>query len=93
VQGYLRGSSERLFYAVMRGGSTSLQSAIDEVLGEIEWRKHAEGMKVEGERYRSLSEVEKEIERLGENMGWTVERARSLYRTNPGAAKFLAHAY
>jgi predicted DNA-binding protein (UPF0251 family) len=66
---------------------------LDEVLGEIEWRKHAEGMKVEGERYRSLSEVEKEIERLAENMGWTVERARSLYRTNPGAAKFLAHAY
>src|SRR5215217_869646 len=28
VQGYLRVSSERLFYAVMRGGSTSLQSAV-----------------------------------------------------------------
>ncbi len=66
---------------------------LDKVLGEIEWREHAEGMKAEGERYRSLSEIEKEIERLAENMGWTVERARSLYRTNPGAAKFLAHVY
>ena len=31
MQGYLRGSSERLFYADMRGGSTSLQSAVDDM--------------------------------------------------------------
>src|SRR5215208_3056019 len=28
TQGYLRGSLEQLFYAVMRGGATSLQSAV-----------------------------------------------------------------
>jgi predicted RNase H-like HicB family nuclease len=69
------------------------RALLDEVLGEIEWREHAEGMKAEGERYRSLSEEGKEIERLAENLGWTVKRARLLYQTNPGAAKFLAHAY
>jgi hypothetical protein len=66
---------------------------LNEGLPETSWPKYAEQMRVEGERYRSLSEEEKDIERLAENMGWTVERARSLYRTNPGAAKFLAHVY
>src|SRR3712207_3028606 len=34
AQGYLRVSSERLFYAFMRGGSTSLQSAVSDFLME-----------------------------------------------------------
>jgi hypothetical protein len=58
---------------------------------EIGWQKHAEDMKTDADRYGSLSKEEKEIEALVENTGWTVERARWLYETHPGAAKFLAH--
>jgi hypothetical protein len=66
------------------------QRHLNEGLPETSWPKYAEQMKVERDRYRSLSEEEKDIERLAENMDWTVERARWLYETNPGAAKFLA---
>jgi hypothetical protein len=63
---------------------------LDNVLPGIGWRKHAEDMKADADRYKSLSDEEKEIEALVEVTGWTVERARWLYETNPGAAKFLA---
>jgi hypothetical protein len=63
---------------------------LDTVLPGIGWRKHAEDMKADAERYRDLSDEEKEIEALVENTGWSVERARWLYKTDPGAAKFLA---
>jgi hypothetical protein len=66
------------------------QRLLNEGLPETSWPKYAEQMKVEAERYRSLSKEEKDIVRLAENMDWTVERARWLYETNPGAAKFLA---
>jgi hypothetical protein len=66
------------------------QRLLNEGLPETSWPKYAEQLKVEGERYRSLSTEEKDIERLAENMDWTVEHARWLYETNPGAAKFLA---
>jgi hypothetical protein len=63
---------------------------LDNVLPGIGWRKHAEDMKTDADRYRSLSDEEKEIEALVESTGWTIERARWLYETHPGAAKFLA---
>lgn len=63
---------------------------LDNVLPGIGWRKHAEDMKTDAKRYKSLSDEEKEIEALVEVTGWTVEGARWLYETNPGAAKFLA---
>jgi hypothetical protein len=63
---------------------------LDTVLPGIGWRKHAEDMKTDADRYRSLSDEEKEIEALVESTGWTIERARWLYETHPGAAKFLA---
>jgi hypothetical protein len=63
---------------------------LDNVLPGIGWRKHAKDMKTDADRYRDLSDEEKEIEALVENKGWTVERARWLYETHPGAAKFLA---
>jgi len=63
---------------------------LDRVLGERGWQRKVEEMKAEAECYRSLSEEEKEIEALAETMGWTIEDARSLYRTNPEMARFLA---
>jgi hypothetical protein len=63
---------------------------LDNVLPGIGWQKHAEDMKTDADRYRDLSDEDKEIERLAENMNWTVERARRLYKTDPSAAKFLA---
>jgi hypothetical protein len=66
------------------------QLLLDKILsGEGGWRKRAREMKAEAERYRSLSEEGKEIETLAESMGWTVDRARSLYQTNPEMARFL----
>jgi hypothetical protein len=47
-------------------------------------------MKADADRYKALSKVEKDIERLAENMDWPVERARWLYETDPAAAKFLS---
>jgi hypothetical protein len=66
------------------------QRLLNEGLPETSWPKYAEQMKVEAERYSSLSTEEKDIERLAENMDWPVERARWLYDTDPAAAKFLA---
>ena len=66
------------------------QRLLNEGLPETSWPKYAEQMKVETERYKSLSNEEKDIERLAENMDWPVERARWLYETDPAAAKFLA---
>lgn len=47
-------------------------------------------MKAEASRYQALSEEEKEIEDLAEKRNWSAERARSLFRKNPGLARFLA---
>ena len=66
------------------------QRLLNEGLPETSWPKYAEQMKVEAERYKSLSKEEKDIERLAENMDWPVERARWLYETDPAAAKFFA---
>jgi hypothetical protein len=63
---------------------------LDNVLPGIGWRKHAEDMKADADRYKALSKEEKDIERLAENMDWPVERARWLYKTDPAAAKFLS---
>jgi hypothetical protein len=72
--------------ALVRDG----RGLLDNVLPGIGWRKHAEDMKADAERYRDLSDEEKEIEALVENTGWTVERARWLFETDPATAKFLA---
>jgi hypothetical protein len=63
---------------------------LDNVLPGIGWRKHAEDMKADADRYKALSKEEKDIERLAENMDWPVERTRWLYETDPAAAKFLS---
>jgi hypothetical protein len=63
---------------------------LDNVLPGIGWRKHAEDMKADADRYRDLSDEKKEIEALVENTGWPIERARRFYKTDPDAAKFLA---
>jgi hypothetical protein len=63
---------------------------LDNVLPRIGWQKHAEDMKADADRYRDLSDEDKEIEALVENTGWPIKRARRFYETNPGAAKFLA---
>ena len=47
-------------------------------------------MKVEAERYRSLSDEEEVVDALAASMGWALEDARDLYRTNLGLARFLA---
>jgi hypothetical protein len=56
------------------------------------WQRRVEYMKAEAERYCSLSEEEKVIEALAESTGWTAEEARSCYRTNPEAARFMLRA-
>jgi len=66
---------------------------LDEVLrGEGGWQKHADNMKAEAERYRSLSNEEKEIEALAESIGWTVEHTRLRYHDKPAMVRFLAEA-
>ena len=62
---------------------------LDNVLPGIGWGKHAEDMKADAERYRDLSDEDKEIEALVEVTGWPVERARWLYKNQPGFAKFF----
>lgn len=76
--------------ALVRDGRSLLQEALRET-GQ-QWPERAEEMKAEGERYGSLSEAEKEVERLAENTGWSLERARYFYRANPDVAKFLIWA-
>jgi hypothetical protein len=68
---------------------TAGRRILDRVLPETGWHEYAEQMKVEAERYRSLSKEEKVIEELAESMNWTVEKARSLYQSNPGFARFI----
>jgi hypothetical protein len=71
--------------ALVRDG----RELLDNVLPGIGWRGHAEDMKADADRFRDLSDEEKEIEALMENTGWPVERARRFYKTNPNAAKFF----
>jgi hypothetical protein len=71
--------------ALVRDG----RGLLDNALPGIGWRKHAEDMKADADRYKSLSDEEKEIEALVENTGWPVERARWFYKTDPNAAKFF----
>ncbi len=54
------------------------------------WQKRVEEMKAEAERYNSLDEESRLIERVAETMGWMVEEARSFCRSNPGLAEFMA---
>ncbi len=63
---------------------------LDAVLGKGGWQEKAAEMRAESDRYKALSDQEKEAEALAENMGWTVEQARDLYQTNPEIARFLA---
>jgi hypothetical protein len=62
---------------------------LDNVLPGIGWRMHTEVIKADADRYRDLSDEDKEIETLVENTGWPIERARRFYETNPNAAKFF----
>lgn len=71
---------------LVRDGRTLL----DKVFGWGGWQRKAEEMKAEASRYQALSEEEKEIEDLAEKRNWSAERARSLFRKNPGLARFLA---
>ncbi len=73
--------------ALGRSGRTLLNKALSSEGG---WRKRAEEMKAEIERYSSLSEEEKEVEQLAENLGWSVERAYSLFQEAPAVAQFLS---
>ncbi len=63
---------------------------LDEALGGGGWQRKAQEMRAEADRYGALSEEDKQAEALAEGMGWTLEDARGLYRTNPGLAGFLA---
>ena len=73
--------------ALVREGRRVLD---DVFAGEGGWQRHAEKMKDEAKRYSSLDEKSRLIERVAENTGWTVEKARSFCQTNPGLAKFMA---
>ena len=73
--------------ALVREGRRLLD---DVFAGEGGWQTRAEQMKAEAERYTSLDEESKLIERVAENTGWTVEKARSFCQTNPGLAEFMA---
>jgi DNA repair ATPase RecN len=75
--------------ALVRNGRDLLSRALG---GKESWKQRAEAMKAEAKRYSSLTEEEKKIEALAESIGETLEEARSLYKANPGLAKFLSES-
>lgn len=54
------------------------------------WQRRVKEMKAEAEQYSSLNEKSRLIERVAENMSWTIEEARSFCQANPGLAEFMA---